>query len=256
MENTLFKKTLIPVFIIAATAVTSTFSALAKTIRLTPDNVDAVVAAMTPEDKANLIVGMARDMSDELRADVGYTYHIVPGVAGTTCPITYMGVTPLVLADGPAGIRMDSRRKGDSKDYFCTRVPMGTLLSSTWNDSIVAAFGSIIGEECRDYGIDILLGPGMNIMRNPLCGRNFEYYSEDPLLSGKMAAAFTNGVQSHGVGVSLKHFAANNQEINRLANDSRVSQRALRELYLRNFEIAIRESEPWSRDVGLQLCQW
>ena len=246
MENTLFKKTLIPVFIIAATAVTSTFSALAKTIRLTPDNVDAVVAAMTPEDKANLIVGMARDMSDELRADVGYTYHIVPGVAGTTCPITYMGVTPLVLADGPAGIRMDSRRKGDSKDYFCTRVPMGTLLSSTWNDSIVAAFGSIIGEECRDYGIDILLGPGMNIMRNPLCGRNFEYYSEDPLLSVKMAAAFTNGVQSHGVGVSLKHFAANNQEINRLANDSRVSQRALRELYLRNFEIAIRESEQWS----------
>lgn len=217
----------------------------AQTPKLNPDNIEEVIAAMTIEEKAHLIVGTSLKQEDE-GGVIGYTKKIVPGAAGTTYPIERLGIPAIVLADGPAGLRISPRREGDERTYFCTGFPIGMLLASTWSRECVEDIGAAIGDEVREYGADVLLAPGMNIQRNPLCGRNFEYYSEDPLLSGMTAAAYVDGVQSAGVGTSIKHFAVNNQEINRLGNDARVSQRALREIYLRNFEYAVRESSPWT----------
>ena len=214
--------------------------------RLTAENIDAVVAAMTLEEKAHLVVGASLSDNAEAAGQVGYTRRLVPGAAGTTYPIERLGIPPVVLADGPAGLRISPKRPGDERTYYCTGFPVGVHLGATWNDEIIREVGEAIGNEVREYGVDVLLAPGVNIMRNPLCGRNFEYYSEDPLLAGRTAAAFIAGFQRNGVGTSIKHFAANNQEINRLANDSRISIRALREIYLRNFEIAVRESQPWT----------
>ena len=222
------------------------FSAVAQP-QLTPKNIDKVIKAMTLEEKAHLVIGARYlEKNKDMAGEVGYTGRIIPGAAGTTYPIPRLGIPAIVLADGPAGLRIAPTRKGDSQTYYCTGFPVGIHLASTWNDEIIYNVGAAIGQEVKEYGVDILLSPGVNIMRNPLCGRNFEYYSEDPLLAGKTAAAMINGVESHGVGTSLKHFAVNNQEINRLANDSRLSLRALREIYLRNFEIAVKESQPWT----------
>ena len=221
-------------------------AAQTKTLKLTEKNIDKIVAAMTLEEKANIVVGMSRSLTDAETANIGYTKKIVPGAAGTTYPIPRLGVTPMVFADGPAGVRISTTRKGVDRKFYCTGFPVGTLLSSTWNDALVETVGNALGEEAKEYGVDVLLAPGLNIMRNPLCGRNVEYYSEDPLLTGKIAAAYVRGVQREGVGTSIKHYAVNNQEINRLANDSRLSERALREIYLKGFEIAVKESDPWT----------
>lgn len=214
-------------------------------LRLNPDNIDEIINELTLEEKVHLIVGAS--MSKRMASgEVGYTDSIVPGAAGFTYRIERLGIPEIVFADGPAGLHISETREGDPKKYFCTGFPVGTHLAATWNNDIIFKVGEAMGNEVKEYGVDIILAPGVNIMRNPLCGRNFEYYSEDPLLSGKTAAAIINGIESNGVGTSIKHFAANNQEINRLGNDSRVSLRALREIYLRNFEIAIKESQPWT----------
>lgn len=218
-------------------------SALAdKAPQLRADNISEVVAAMTPEEKCTLIIG-GRAASFN---GIGFTNTGVPGAAGVINGIPRLGIPTVVLADGPAGLRISPTREGDSRTFYCTGYPIATMLSSTWNLELVGEAGRNMGNEVLEYGVDILLAPGANIHRNPLCGRNFEYYSEDPLLSGKMAAAMINGIEENGVGTSLKHFAVNNQELNRLSNNAIVSERALREIYLKNFEIAVRESQPWT----------
>lgn len=210
--------------------------------QLREDNIKEVVAAMTPEEKCTLIIGgRAKNFNG-----IGFTNTGVPGAAGVINGIPRLGIPTVVLADGPAGLRISPTREGDSRTFYCTGYPIATMLSSTWNLDLVEEAGKSIGNEVLEYGVDILLAPGANIHRNPLCGRNFEYYSEDPLLTGKMAAAMINGIESNGVGTSLKHFAVNNQEYNRLANNSILSERTLREIYLRNFEIAVKESQPWT----------
>lgn len=201
----------------------------------------------------------------------------VPGSAGETTAALYeqYGVSPLIMADGPAGLRLQQNYEVDRETdtvygigvlgslengylrtdeihenadryyQFCTAFPVGTALAQTWDTALVEKVGIAVAEEMEEFHIDLWLAPGLNIQRNPLCGRNFEYYSEDPLLSGTMAAAMTKGVQSRpGCGVTVKHFACNNQEDNRMGVDAQVSERALREIYLRGFEIAVKESRP------------
>jgi len=192
-------------------------------------SIKELISKMTLEEKANLVVGAGRSRR-------------VPGAAGETRSVERLGIPSIVTADGPQGVRIE----GDEKPYPATAFPSAIVLASTWNPEVVEKVGRAMGEEAREYGVDILLAPGMNIHRNPLCGRTFEYYSEDPLLAGEMASAFVKGVQSQGVGACLKHFVANNQETNRFIIDTIVSERALREIYLRGFEIAVKKAKPWA----------
>ena len=209
-------------------------------------NQEEVMSKLSLEDKAHFVIGTGMAGFSGDNAVIGTTRSLVPGAAGTTYPLDSLGIPAVVLADGPAGLRIDAKREGDSATYYCTHFPIGTLLASTWNTKLIDEVGEAIGEEVKEYGADVLLAPALNIMRNPLCGRNFEYYSEDPVVAGKAAAAYIAGVQKNDVGTSIKHFAANNQETNRMNTDARISQRALREIYLKGFEIAIKESKPWT----------
>lgn len=200
----------------------------------------------------------------------------VPGSAGeTTEALETSGVRSLIMADGPAGLRLrqsyevdrrtdtvygvgvlgslengyletiEEHENADKYYQFCTAFPVGTALAQTWDVELLRKFGEAIAVEMEEFHVDLWLAPGMNIQRNPLCGRNFEYYSEDPLLSGLLAAAVTDGVQSHsGCGVTIKHFACNHQEDNRMGVDVHVDERTLREIYLRGFEIVVKMSRP------------
>ncbi len=200
----------------------------------------------------------------------------VPGSAAETSDCAEKnGLAPIVLADGPAGLRLnqyynvkegeilpsprsmaleggflcreEGPTEGDRYYQYCTAFPVGTLLAQSWDEELVKEFGQCVAEEMAEFAVTLWLAPGMNIHRNPLCGRNFEYYSEDPVLSGKIAAATTRGVQSvKGCGTTIKHFACNSQEDNRMGSDSALNERALREIYLKGFEIAVKESDPMS----------
>ena len=218
--------------------------------RLGKNSIKEVISAMTLEEKAKLLVGNGFKMPGRKPPEgpvIGQTQDRVPGASGTTYGIPRLGIPSIIVSDGPAGVRIEPIRNGDSsKTYYATAWPVGTLLASSWDTALVRKTGAAFGNEVREYGIDILLGPGMNIHRNPLGGRNFEYYSEDPVVSGNIAAALVNGIQSNGVGTSIKHFVANNQETDRNTINTIVSERALREIYLKGFEIAVRQSHPWT----------
>ena len=214
--------------------------------QLNANNIEEVIKAMTLEEKAQLLVGGGNDGFVGSGAMLGHQKKFVPGAAGTTVAIPRLGIPATVQCDGPAGVHIDAHREGDSRNYYATGFPVGTCLASTWNTDLVRKVGEAIGNETLEYGCDVVLGPGMNLHRNPLCGRNFEHYSEDPVVTGLMGTAFVLGVQSQGVGVSAKHFAVNSQESDRTRVDERLSQRALRELYLKGFEMMVRKSNPWT----------
>ncbi len=195
---------------------------------------------MTTEEKIHLLKGSG------LGSALGLGGSEVPGAVGTIVPTPRLGLPTLYLSDGPAGLRIEPHRKGEDRTYYATAFPIGTLLASTWDTDLVEQVGSAMGNEALEYGIDVMLGPGVNIHRHPLCGRNFEYYSEDPVLTGKIGAAMINGIEVNGVGTSVKHFVANNQETDRFINDSRLSERALREIYLKPYEIMVKAAQPWT----------
>ena len=233
------------VLTMAVGALTATMSAQTAP-QLNANNVDEVIKAMTLEEKAQLLVGGGNDGFVGSGAMLGHQKKFVPGAAGTTVAIPRLGIPTTVQCDGPAGVHIDAHRDGDSRNYYATGFPIGTCLASTWNTDLVRKVGEAIGNETLEYGCDVVLGPGMNLHRNPLCGRNFEYYSEDPIVTGLIGTAFVLGVQSQGVGVSAKHYAVNSQESDRTRVDERLSQRALRELYLKGFEMMVRKSNPWT----------
>ncbi|WP_433940454.1 glycoside hydrolase family 3 protein [Paenibacillus lautus] len=230
---------------------------------------EELVAQLTIEEMAELCVGTSRGQA----AVVGNAAQCVPGAGGETAALEDRGIKNMVLADGPAGLRLTPHFRstlegellpggevfGDqvnplpkdapegTVDYYqyCTAIPIATTIAQSWDMGLIETVGEIVGKEMQEFQVHLWLAPGMNIHRNPLCGRNFEYYSEDPLLTGKCAAAETRGVQANpGRGTTLKHYAANNHEDNRMFTNVHVSERALREIYLKGFEIAVKESRP------------
>ena len=185
-------------------------------------NIKELIAQLTLEEKASLCSGENNWSSKAIER---------------------LEIPSLYMTDGPHGLRKEADDGfGNSKPATC--FPTAACLASSWNIELLEKVGSAIGKECQAYDVQIILGPGANIKRSPLNGRNFEYFSEDPIVSGKMAAALINGVQSEGVGTSLKHFVANNQEFERMSINAEVDERALREIYLAGFEIAVKESQP------------
>lgn len=217
-----------------------------------------IIDALTLEQKVNIVVGGVRGADNPpfpapgmpVRNSTGLTANLtsgkVKGAAAYGYAIDSLGLPVVTYADGPAGLRIDPFREGDSLTYFCTAFPTGSCLAASWDTSSVRNVAAAIGNEAKEYGVDILLAPGINIIRNPLCGRNFEYYSEDPLLTGLIAEAYVKGVQSNNVGVSVKHFAVNNQETLRNGINVHVSERAMREIYFKAFEHIVREAGPWT----------
>ena len=199
---------------------------------------DELTAQLTVEEMAELCVGTERRNGDG--NVIGSASSCVPGAAGDTTSslLETRKVPNLIQADGPAGLRLETP---------CTAIPIATTLAQSWDMNLIHRMGELVGEEMKQLHVDLWLAPGMNIHRNPLCGRNFECYSEDPVLTGLCAAAETKGVQSHeGRGATIKHFAGNNQEDNRMLTNVHISERALREIYLKGFEIAVKTAQPYA----------
>jgi beta-glucosidase len=204
--------------------------------------VQDALAQMTIEEKIHLLKGSGiASAMGRLEPGEG-----IPGVVGTIVATPRLGLPAINLSDGPAGLRILPEREGQDRTFYCTAFPIGTLISSTWNKQLAFDIGNAMGHEAKEYGIDVILGPAVNIHRHPFCGRNFEYFSEDPVLTGRIGASIVSGIESNGVGTSVKHFVANNQETNRTKNSSEVSERALREIYLKSFEIIVKEAQPWT----------
>ena len=223
--------------VIMAVAVMCGYSLRLSAQTLTAENIDEVINAMTLEEKCHLVLGCGMHFNDEAK---------FPGTAGSSFGIARLGIPETYCADSQQGLRMDSKRAWDHRDYYPTDFVASMTLASTWDREAAFKVGQGIGNEVKEFGLDWILSPSMNLIRNPLCGRNHEYYSEDPYLSGTIAAGYVNGVQSEGTAACPKHFIANNQETNRNNNISQISQRALREIYLKAFEIMIKESNPWT----------
>ena len=199
---------------------------------------DELTAQLTVEEMAELCVGTERRNGDG--NVIGSASSGVPGAAGDTTSslLETRKVPNLIQADGPAGLRLETP---------CTAIPIATTLAQSWDMNLIHRMGELVGEEMKQLHVDLWLAPGMNIHRNPLCGRNFEYYSEDPVLTGLCAATETKGVQSQkGKGTTIKHFAGNNQEDNRMFTNAHISERALREIYLKGFEIAVKTAQPYA----------
>ena len=213
------------------------YSLCASAQQLTADNIDEVVKAMTLEEKCHMVLGTGMHYNDDDK---------FPGTAGSTFGVERLGIPETYCADSQQGLRMNAKRTWDHRDYYPTDFVASMTLASTWDREAAFRVGQGIGNEVREFGLDWILSPAMNLIRNPLCGRNHEYYSEDPYLSGTIAAGYVRGVQSEGTAACPKHFVANNQETNRNNNISQVSQRALREIYLKAFEIMVKESDPWT----------
>ena len=205
------------------------------------DRVLDVLSQMTLQEKIHLLKGAGMASTIGMTKPGG-----IPGAVGAIVPTPRLGIPTVHLSDGPAGLRIEPSRENDDKTYYCTAFPIATLLASSWNETLVYEVGNAMGREAKAYGIDVILGPAANIHRHPLCGRNFEYFSEDPLLSGFMGASIVNGIQSNGIGTSVKHFVANNQETNRVLNDVIISDRAMHEIYLKGFEHIVKRSQPWT----------
>ena len=201
-------------------------------------DINNIINLLTVEQKAKLLVGC-------FGSDNGVS-HRVAGAAGYSFFIDSLGIPSINLADGPVGVRISPVSSNKEYTSYSTCFPSSTALAATWSENMAFLEGNAIGSEAKAYGIDIILTPGINIMRNPLCGRNFEYFSEDPRLAGIMGSAMINGIQDKGIGASLKHFVANNQQTGKLYNDARIPLRALREIYLKGFEICIKNSDPWT----------
>ena len=206
--------------------------------------VEAVLAAMTPREKVGLIVGDGRFLvvEDPAKAREGAGMIVENGKSLPAVP--RLGIFTSVFTDGPAGVNQDPLPSGATTPLYTTAFPVASCLAASWDAEVLRRVGEAIGEELLAYGYDVGLMPSLNLVRNPHCGRNFEYYAEDPLLSGKLAAAMVRGIQSRNVAATLKVLLANNQETNRRRYNAVISQRALRELYLRSFEIAVKESQP------------
>ena len=223
------------VFMAVATLCGYSLSSSAQQLRA--ESIDEVLNAMTLEEKCHLVLGCGMHFNDEAK---------FPGTAGSTFGVARLGIPETYCADSQQGLRMNAKRDWDHNDYYPTDFVASMTLASTWDREAAFKVGQGIGNEVREFGLDWILSPAMNLIRNPLCGRNHEYYSEDPYLSGTIGAGYVKGVQSEGTAACPKHFVANNQETNRNNNISQVSQRSLRELYLKAFEIMVKESDPWT----------